>query len=172
MKRATSWILFIALLAVTSGVASAQSLAEIAKKEKERRAANKDQPENVITERDLSSSYGGLREGEPAPADGETAQTGDSSAEGDASQEPTVEDETKTQGYWQNRISAAKEKIARLEQETQDWGDGQRVGVDPRGTSQLARRERAQQDLEKARAELAGIQAEARRAGVPPGWVR
>ena len=85
-----------------------------------------------------------------------------------------LQDETKTREYWQGRVGGAKEKIANLEAELNDgdWGEGQAVGVDPRGQNNLARREQSEQQLQAARSELEAIRAEARRAGAPPGWVR
>jgi len=170
MRVIRAFALLVTTLAMSAGLAFSQSLAEIAKKEKERRATNKTESKTVITDRELVQSYGGLPPTRPASTtdgDGEA----DDSAEG---QEDEAEDETKTQEYWQNRVGGAKEKIAKLENELNgdDWGEGQRVGVDPRGQNNLARRERTEQQLRAARSELEAIRAEARRAGAPPGWVR
>jgi hypothetical protein len=71
-------------------------------------------------------------------------------------------------------MKSSKEKIAKLEQQLQseDWGGGQKVGVDPRGATNLGSRQQAEQQLAAARSELEAIRAEARKAGVPPGWTR
>ena len=53
-----------------------------------------------------------------------------------------------------------------------DTGEGQPANVDPRGLNYVQRQQKLESDLAAARQELAAIQDEARRAGVPPGWVR
>ena len=173
MKR----LLFVVIaIAMTASVAAAQSLAEVAKKEKKRREENTSTSKKVITDRELTRSYGGLPTSRAA-----TSQTGDQEAEGQAASGETEDeaggeqqDETKTPEYWQGRVSAAKAKIKQLEDQLNedDWGEGQAVGVDPRGANNLGRRQKAEQDLAAARSELEAIRAEARRANVPPGWVR
>jgi hypothetical protein len=40
------------------------------------------------------------------------------------------------------------------------------------GANNLGSRQQAEQQLAAARAELDAVRAEARKAGVPPGWVR
>ena len=170
MRVIRTFALLVTTLALSAGLAFSQSLAEIAKKEKERRDTNKTESKTVITDRELVQSYGGLlpttRPSSTTDGDGEAANT-DVTAEG----EEDEVDETKTQEYWQNRVGGAKEKIAKLENELNgdDWGEGQRVGVDPRGQNNLARREQTEQQLRAARSELEAIRAEARRAGAPPG---
>ena len=172
MRVIRTFALLIATLALSAGLAFSQSLAEVAKKEKKRRETNQSESKTVITDRELTQSFGGLPTTRPSStADGDTE--ADASAEGQED-EAEAEDETKTQAYWQNRVSGTKEKIAKLESELngEDWGVGQRVGVDPRGQNNLARREQTEQQLQAARSELEAIRAEARRAGAPPGWVR
>jgi hypothetical protein len=159
------------VLAIGAAVAGAQSLAEVAKKEKDRRDKNKEQASRVITDRELSQSYGGL----PPASSTATAPAGEGErAASETEDKAESTDETKTPEYWQNRVKGSKDKIAKLEQELQseDWGEGQRMNVDPRGQNNLATRQKAEQDLAAAKAELEAIRAEARRAGVPPGWVR
>jgi len=173
MRSFRTLILTTLVLGLGAAVASSQSLAEVAKKEKQRRDKTSGS-KRTITDRELNSSFGGL------PPTSSTVQTPGASGEattapGTEGQEGQAgEDETKTQAYWQNRVKGSKEKIAKIEQQLQsdDWGDGQRVGVDPRGANNLGGRQQAEQQLAAARSELAAIQAEARKAGVPPGWVR
>jgi hypothetical protein len=171
MKVTRTIALLVTTLALSVGLAFSQSLAEIAKKEKERRDTNQAESKKVITDRELTQSFGGL-----LPATRAATSDGDAEAANtDATEEQEDEvDETKTREYWQNRVRGAKEKIAKLESERKDgdWGEGQAVGVDPRGQNNLARREQSEQQLQAARSELEAIRAEARRAGAPPGWVR
>lgn len=171
--------LMIVTVALTLGafVASAQSLAEVAKKEKKRRETNKESAKRVITDRELTYGYGGEpstsstvtlpgAEGEQGEGEAGTA------AEGEEGQGEEGEGQNREQ--WTERITAAKTKIAGIEKQLQDgdWGDGMRPGVDPMGQENLNRRQQLEQQLAVARAELASIQAEGRRAGVPPGWLR
>lgn len=173
MREMRSFVLLVLTLALSAGLASAQSLAEVAKKEKKRREANDAEAKRVITDRELQSGYPTLptsRTTSPTTEEGGAEETGETAEE----EEAEVEDPTETREYWQDRVNVAKEKIARLESEiaNNDWGQGQRVGVDPRGQNNLARRQQKEQELQAARAELEAIRVEARRAGVPPGWVR
>ena len=163
--------LAVVVFAMSVGFATAQSLAELAKKEKERRDGNPSETKRVVTDRELTRGYGespsGLRQAR--------AQTQEGGGEAsDAEQSEEQEDETQTEEYWQNRVKGVQDKIARLEQQmsSEDWGEGQRVGIDPLGQNSLASREKSTQELAAARAELEAIRVEARKAGVPPGWVR
>ncbi len=172
MRSIRTLILTTLVLGLGAAVGSSQSLAEVAKKEKQRRDKTSGS-KRTITDRELASSFGGL------PPASSTVDASSSGASGEATvaagtEGQAVEDETKTQAYWQNRVKGSKEKIAKLEQQLQadDWGQGQRMGVDPRGANNLGSRQQAEQQLAAARSELAAIQAEARKAGVPPGWVR
>jgi hypothetical protein len=159
------------VLAMGAAIAGAQSLAEVAKKEKDRRDKNKDEPTLVITDRELAQSFGGV----PATSSTTTSTTEDGEGATPETEKKNGDvDETKTPEYWQNRVKGSKDKIAKLEEQLQsdDWGDGQRMNTDPRGQNNLGTRQKAEQDLAAAKAELEAIRAEARRAGVPPGWVR
>lgn len=173
MKFVRTLTVLAVALTLSAGMAFAQSLAEIAKKEKERRQENKTTSKKVITDRELTRGYGGLPTTRQTSTGAESDEDG-APASGEDAGEEEAEDETKTQAYWQNRASGAKEKIAKLESELEDgdWGEGQKFGVDPLGQNNLARRADTEQQLQAARSELEAIRAEARRAGVPPGWVR
>ena len=177
MKGMKQTLLLLAVLAlsmaVLPGSVLAQSLAEVAEKEKKRRSEAKGTAK-VISERELQT---GRRvtslPSDSAPsagAEGEVAS--DELATG---QEPEV-DETTTREYWQSRVNASREKIVALEERLQspesDWGGGMRTDVNPIGQRNLSQRQETESQLAAARAELAQIQDEARRAGVPSGWVR
>ncbi len=176
MRSFRTLVLTTLVLGFGAAVASSQSLAEVAKKEKKRRDKNTTASTKTITDRELASSFGGLPPASSTvqtPASG-AAEGGGTTAGAEGQEGDAAQDETKTQAYWQNRVKGSKEKIAKLEQQLQseDWGQGQRVGVDPRGANNLGTRQQVEQQLSAARSELAAIQAEARKAGVPPGWVR
>ena len=178
MKALRYLALAVSLFALGSSLASSQSLADLAKKEKERRKENQAESKTVITDRELTQGYGRLpsnlpRQTETQTAEGEEVSGAEDATPGGEDAEETV-DETKTPEYWQGRVKGTKEKIARLEQQLQadDWGEGQRYGVDPRGMNNLERRGEAEQQLAAAKAELEAIREEARRAGAPAGWTR
>ena len=143
MRCFRNLVLTTLVLGLGSAVASSQSLAEVAKKEKERRGKNSAEPKRTITDRELASSFSGLPTSSTVqtPASGANGESS-AAAEGEGGETP-AQDEKKTPEYWQNRMKGSKEKIAKLEQQLQsdDWGDGQRVGVDPRGANNLASRQ-------------------------------
>jgi len=169
------WLFLISLILGFSAGGFAQSLAELAKKEKERRAKAQSGGESrVITERDLRAQ-GGLPESLPSvPSPTGEAQTKGEGAEGEEGEEE--QDETKTREYWQTRVGDVKKKILELETDLASpdvsWGEGLRTDVNPLGQRNLERRQQLEGELAKARAELQAIQQEARRAGIPAGWVR
>jgi hypothetical protein len=172
------WLFLVAWVGGLAGSVSAQSLVDVAKKEKERRSKlEKQEPEEVpvITDRELQTA-GRL----PETLSASTTAASDSDTPSEASAPPVEEEEgteeTKTREYWQNRTDAAKKKIADLEAKLQDpdhnWGEGIRNDVNPIGQRNLSQRQEVERELEQAKAELRAVQDEARRAGVPPGWVR
>ena len=162
MKRLV-WAL--AILYASFSLASAQSLVEVAKKEKERRKKVDAQGKQAITENDL-------RRGPRLPAarpssSTSTPQTGGTAAtpEGAEAPEEPEQDPTKTESYWRERVSAVNKKIQDLEAKLQS----PELTSDSRGAS---RRQAAERDLAQARSEKQTIADEARRKGVPPGWIR
>ncbi len=175
MRGFRTLALAVVVFAMSVGFATAQSLAELAKKEKERRDGNPSETKRVVTDRELARGYGGLPSG-LRQAEAQTQEGGGEATEAasDTEESEEQEDATQTKEHWQNRVKGVKDKIARLEQQmsSEDWGDGQRVGIDPRGQNSLASRQKASQELAAARAELEAIRVEARKASVPPGWVR
>jgi len=150
------WILLATLLASS---AAAQSLAEIAKKEKERRANNDAEQTQTITERELRTNLRGPMTTSTAVA--ATDEESDSEDEDDAEQV----DPSQTREYWRNRLSGVDGRIETLQQQLQS----PLYTSDPRGAS---RRQRLEQQLAQAQAERDDIVEEARRAGAPPGWLR
>ncbi len=150
----------------------AQSLADVAKKEKERRAELAKAPSQTITDVELRRAGGPATsstvstEAEP---DSENGTSDDASSEASASAEsaavPVEQDPTETREYWQDRLRTVDQRIASLEGELQS----PEMTADPRGA---ARRQRLESQLTAARSQRQGIVDEGRRAGVPPGWLR
>jgi len=152
-------------------IASAQTLGDAAKKEKERRAKISGKSGRVITDRELatgSTSIGAgaavasTETGTPAPAPG--------------SAQPSAADDSKTKEHWQKRVQQKQEEITKLEQQLNspdlNWGGGVRTDVNPLGQKNLEQRQLLEKQLSQKRTELESIREEARRAGIPAGWVR
>lgn len=155
---------FTLSVALASSAGYGQSLAELAKKEKERRE-QLGQKGKSFTDRDLRGALPPplMESSETPPAEGGSAAgSAPSEAAGDATPQ---EDPSKTPSYWRDRIGKLQRRIAELE------GQLTRPGFDQDPTN-LARRQRMQRDLEKARADLEAVIDEGRRKGVPPGWLR
>lgn len=157
--RRLFWIMLATFLASS---AAAQSLAEIAKKEKERRANNNAEQTRTITENDLRRNLGG-----PMTTSTAASATDEESSEdeSDAESETEPEDPRQTAEYWRNRLSSVDQRIQTLQEQLQS----PLYTSDPRGAP---RRQRLEQQLAQAQAERAAIVEEARRAGAPPGWLR
>jgi hypothetical protein len=167
-------VISIAMLLVGQSVASAQSLSELAKKEKERReeigqtkgqAKGKTYDDAALAARrratppDVLASEGSAGTGS---AGTETAPSGDETLEPEQAAE---EDPTQTQAYWRDRKAAIDRRIAGTQAQLNEPG----FASDPEN---LMRRNQLEQQLAQARSDLAALQAEARSKGVPPGWVR
>ncbi len=162
MKRLV-WALV--MLYTSAALASAQSLSEVAKKEKERRKKVDAQGKQAFTENDLRGGprlpAAPAKPGATTPSAGEPTATTEG---GDAAATPEP-DPTKTQSYWRDRVSAVNKKIQDLEAKLQS----PELNSDTRGAT---RRQAAESDLAQARNEKQAIADEARRKGIPPGWVR
>jgi hypothetical protein len=177
------------LLAVAVPV-SAQSLGEIAKKEAERR---KTLPPAVktYTNEDLKKLAPWAGDTATKPAEG--AKAGDPAKPGAPAKPTEVKDAAlppeaaKDEKYWRGRITAVKEDIRRNE----SFRDALQVKIDalandfssrddPAARAKiaddrqkaLAELARLNTDIEKANKLIPEIEEEARKAGVPPGWLR
>lgn len=221
MKRP---IVFLTVLLLSGwSTVSAQSLAELAKKEKERRKKNDVSQVKSFDESDLRSRGGplptsvsppqvpsepdepGLEEdaelageevmGEEVTGEEVTEEAVEPIEEGmepigeegvepsepaapvepppnarnPAAQEPEEkeqeEDPTRTEAYWRNRLAPVDKRIGEIRAQLNAPGFAQ----DPRN---MLRRQRLERDLEQALSDRQVILDEARRKGVPPGWLR
>lgn len=193
MKFAWSVVVVCGMVA-TAGVAGAQSLADVAKQEKERRKAVAE-PARVYTEADVQTMAPlttAAARPEPAAAGASPGGTsgavvaGDEAAQG--AKAPGQEGAPPTdEAGWQARLQQAREELARsrrllsaMEQQLLALGlqngSAQAAG---RPVPGAAKQEEAFREVERLRAEvdkntaaLAQVDADARTAGVPPGWVR
>jgi hypothetical protein len=159
---------------------SAQSLADVARAEEARRK-NIKPGAKVYTNEDL----GGTQPASAAPAD--TASTPNAAKPADAKSDDQKVDPAKTEKYWKDRASTIRETLSRLKLlldalQTQVSGlnaeylstddPGHRNLLEPRMHRATGELERVQQDIEKQTKAAADLQEEARKSGVPAGWVR
>lgn len=178
-----TWVLALGLLLVAGGV-SGQSLAEAAKREKERRARS-GPTGPAFTDEDLK---------EHGEAAGSTS--GDA---GDSAGKPAGEGATPRgragagdEAYWRGRakarrdaVAAAEARVARAQaSDAQGGGIRQPLPIDamkqvPRSTATGRDQQGTDANLEAAKAELArarkaleDLEDEARRKGILPGWLR
>ena len=174
-----------AALAGASAPLFAQSLGDIARTEEARRQAVK-APAKVYTNKDLGNVDPGppvpppdASKAPPAPADGKDAEK-----DKDKDKEKTP---VKDQAYWGGKVKALQAQVDR----DQTYADAMQSRVNALTADFAARDDPAQRsvissDRQKAVAELdrlklaiqndkkalADLQEEARRAGVPAGWLR
>jgi hypothetical protein len=189
--RALAFVVVV-MAAIFAGflpVVSGQSLGDVAKKEEQRRKAVKSSGK-VYTNRDLGP--GGTRPPAPPPAIGPDDQSGVPAAQaspagGSTTPEDDAEDPTRTEEYWRGRVEAARADLQRqelflealqsrvnaLSTDFVNRDDpAQRALIADDRQRALAEMERVKDTIGKIRQQLGDIEEEARRAGVPAGWVR
>jgi hypothetical protein len=187
--RFKGFVSFTAALLVAAAVpVFAQSLADVAKKEEERRKKVPDAAK-VYTNKDLSPAPTSstpppaAAPGEPSPA---AATPGDASKAADAEKDKE-KDPKKTQAYWGGKMKALQEEVSRNE----TFAEALQSRINALSTDFVNRDDPAQravitQNRQKAMAELdrlkktiadgkkaiTDLEEDARRAGIPPGWLR
>jgi hypothetical protein len=167
----------------------AQSLADIAKKEEERRKTVP-APSKVYTNKDLAPTPAGSPQPAPAaaaPSSPDTAKSAPEDGKATPSKDAAEKAPLKDQAYWAGKLKTLQEKLAR----DQDYADAMQTRINSLTTdfvnrdvpaqravnetnrqksiAELARLTKSVQDDKKA---LADFLEEARRAGIPPGWLR
>jgi hypothetical protein len=165
-------------------------LADLAKKEAERRKTVKDS-KKVITAKDLPES---ARRPATPPPSSESGAPGSPSAAGEqkpaaagASTSPSAEAPDKGETYWRNRVTQAREALRRNEvflEALQSRVNGlttdfvnrddpyQRAKIGEDRIKALEEMERVKAEIEGAKKLIGDVEEEARKAGVPPGWLR
>lgn len=179
----------------SGGVVSSQSLADIARKEEERRKTVKTQSK-VYTNQDLRPgrsvavppSSTATSTSSSTSSGGETAAAGpETPGAGAGPQADAPPPEKRDQKYWKDRLAAAQLAVERA----RVMADAMQTRInslnaDFVNTDDPARRAVVERDRQRALAELnrlkeevaagaeriAEIEDEARRANVPPGWLR
>ena len=196
MKRHTlpgSVVVFAIAVGLSgSPAASGQTLGEVAKKEAERRKAQP-QTGKVYTNKDLPASAQKPATANPStetpaqtPTDPVAAATGQKAEAAKAPGDKPQGDQ-KDQAYWKNRMATAREELRRSEMFAEalqtrvntlnkDFNSrdnpAQRSAIGADRTEALNELTRVKQDVERGKKQIADIEEEARKAGVPPGWVR
>ncbi len=198
--RAT-WLGFIVtglLLAGAADAVWAQSLGEVAKKEEDRRK-HVQPATKVYTNKDLGAvppvttpAPASTAESTPSPADKPESAAAKDSKDTKESKDardaaPKAQDDAKGQAYWSGRMKSLQEALdrdvtfadalqSRINALTADFVNRD----DPAQRSVIERdRQKAVAELERLRAQIVqdrkaitDLEEEARRAGVPPGWLR
>ncbi len=190
-RPALARVLCLSLLAATAAPLHAQSLADLSRKEEDRRKTIKE-PAKVYTNKDLGNV--------PAaptvdPAD---ASKPDQATDADKAGEPAKDDKAKDkasskdktvkdQAYWSAQVKALATQLDRDE----EFSDAlqtrinslnadfvnrddpvQRAAIAANRDKSLAELDRLKLAIVKDKQAIADLQEEARRSGVPPGWLR
>lgn len=174
----------LAALLVAAAVAHlfAQSLADVARKEAERRKQLKEHAK-VITDKDLHAVPPALpaaEAGKPAAESAAPAQAPDAAKDKNA--EPV-----KDQAYWAGRMKDLRRALdrdetylaalqSRINGLTADFtardDPAQRAVIEQDRKKAVAEFDRLKAQIEADKKAIADLEEEARRAGVPPGWLR
>jgi hypothetical protein len=161
-------------------------LAEIARKEAERRKEIKNAPK-MLTNKDLPASAVKPPTSVSVPAaDGQAAPGADQKAAGTEGAPPT-ESSQRDEKYWRSRITQARETLQRNEMFaaalqsqinglTTDFVNRddpyQRAQIGEQRQKSLDELARVKGEIENGKKQIADIEEDARRAGAPPGWLR
>jgi hypothetical protein len=188
-------IVFGSAVLLVAQVAAAQSLADVARKEAERRKAVT-QPSKVYTNEDLrrlppatgqSQPAEGQKPADAAPAAVPATDASPAPAKAKPAAEAPSREPAKDEAYWRKRITDARadlERIglligafeSRVNALTADFSarddPAQRAVIARDRQKALAELERLKKDREAQEKAIKGIEEEARQAGVPPGWLR
>lgn len=198
MKQARIVFLLLACLSLPV-VGSGQSLGSVAKKERERRDKNK---KEGVAAREISEEevFGEKDKEKEKTPEGEAGEEAESSGEPSSTEavipgvNPNVDEEgdkfekesrerKRSEAEWRSRASNARARIAKAREmvsffEELHLGPAERY-VDASGNTVVESAEQLQQLTRQAKEELAAaegdwkkIQDEARRSGIPPGWLR
>ena len=176
----------------------AQTLGELAKKEQERRKAappaaktytNEDLKKIVLPPdpSDASAKPADAKGDAAKPGDPAAAKSGDAAKPADAKGDAAKPEPAKDEAYWHQRVNAAREELrrnqafaaalqSRINGLSADFASRddpyQRAQIADERQKALAELARVTKEIGDATKLIADIEEEARRAGVPPGWLR
>jgi chromosome segregation ATPase len=177
LLRLLATSLIAAVLAVSTAYAQTPTLGELAKREQERRKAVK-APAKVLTAEQVPKTAAPTPATLPsgAPADPKAGKPGE-----------VKDDPAQQEAAWKARMSALREELRRGEMFAEalqtrinslstDFTSRddpyQRQKVADERLKALAELDRVKADVELVKKKVADAEEEARRAGVPPGWLR
>jgi len=184
MLRTLRFSFVLTLLLAIAGSVSAQSLADVARHEESRRKQIR-KPSRVLTNKDLRPS-----ETPPPPPPPPLEAQPPAKAEGTTPAEPEVSDEEKRQKdeqAWRQRMTDARQALERSQMYLDAlqskinalWADftarddrAQREVIETERKKALAEYDRVKLEIEANKKAIDDLEEEARRAGVPPGWLR
>jgi hypothetical protein len=180
MKTATTLVI---LFCFSTGAALAQSpsLVDLAKKEQDRRKTLKGSAAKVYSDKDLPKPA--------APAVASTVPSTPAPTAISPEQKPAEAkpDDQKDEAWWRARIAQAREaqrraeafaealqsRINALSTDVVNRDDPyQRAKIADVRLKALAELQRVTGEIEQSKKEIADIEEEARRANIPPGWLR
>ncbi len=185
----TASVLIGPTLAAAQGPpATPQTLADVARAEESRRKSAK-KATKVYTNDNLKPDYTPSRPAPPAPAPDAPAapSTVVPAVNLPGGTAPAAVPEVRDQAYWSNRISAARAAVerskvlaaalqSRINALTTDFVNrddpAQRAVIQTDRQTAQAELERLSVELETQQVAINAIEEEARRAGVPSGWLR
>jgi len=174
----------VALLFAAAAPVFAQSLADLAKREEERRKKIPE-PAKVYTNKDLSA---GQAPSTP-PASATPAAPAATPSDAAKDKEAAAKDKApaRDQAYWAGRLKALRDELARndtfaeamqtrlnsLQTDFVNRDDPAQRSVIERNRQKVASElNRLKQSIIDGKKAIADLEEEARRAGVPPGWLR
>ena len=173
----------VALALASEASAQTPTLAELAKREEARRKGVT-APAKVVTNDDVPK--GAAPKAAAVGADDKAVKAADSAAAAD-NRSAKPEEPVKDAAWWQKRVATVREALKRNEMfvdamQTKinslsaDFAARddpyQRARVGEERTRAIAEMDRAKAEIEEQKKKIGEIEDEARRAGVPPGWVR
>jgi len=174
----------LVILVAVAGTAGAQSLADVARKEEARRKDVK-KPSRVITNKDLKASD---NVAPPAPAEGQApapapADNADKTDDGQPKADAPASDEQ----VWRQKMADARTALERSESyldalqskinslwaeftSRDNYVERERIEADRKKA--LAEYDRVKAEVEDHKKAITDLEDQARRANVPPGWLR
>ena len=193
MKSITSHVLpALVFLSAAGADTAAQSLVEVARQERLRREALARQagpdaaPPRVYTDADLV--YSGrltMRVGDDEANAG--AEAGEAATDPETPAAPPEAAAAGDEERWRNRMAEARQAVEQAERRAAElqtrvnrlWADftarddpAQRAAIEQDRLAALAELEETRAEADELAQAIADLRDEARRAGVPPGWLR
>ena len=182
------WVLGFGIWVLGFALPSAQTLGDVAKREEVRRKQVKT-PAKVYTNEDLRGDATPPTAPSSPQADSPASPAAPASAKDQPKQDDkgATDDPKKTEAYWKDRLSKSRSDLdraktfaealqSRINALTTDFAarsdPAQRAQIGTDRQKAIAELDRVKKEIEADTKAIADIQEEARKAGVPAGWVR